>query len=99
MSNELIMQTVTTKIKTGDTVLHRPSGEHWLVAGVDGDRLMWCGWPEGSANLSDCELINSCDAASELSMLHELADMSSPDMRRRFAIRRLTEIGDSNAQG
>lgn len=36
-------------IDTGDTVKHKPTGEEWLVAGVKGDRLMWCGWPEGWA--------------------------------------------------
>ena len=34
-------------IDTGDTVKHGPTGETWVVAYVQGDRLAWCGWPEG----------------------------------------------------
>lgn len=47
-------------IRCGDTVLHRPSGEKWVVAAADPERdeIMWCGWPEGVAKLSDCELID-----------------------------------------
>jgi hypothetical protein len=46
-------------IRCGDVVLHRPSGEEWIVAAADpeSDALMWCGWPEGVAKLSDCELL------------------------------------------
>jgi len=46
-----------TAIDTGDTVYHTPTGEKWIVAYVRGDRLAWCGWPEGEAALSDCTLI------------------------------------------
>ena len=47
-------------IRTGDTVYHQPSGETWVVAYVDEDRLAWCGWPEGEARLEDCELHRAC---------------------------------------
>lgn len=43
-------------MRTGDHVLHKPSGETWVVAFVDGDDLAWCGWPNGLARTSDCEL-------------------------------------------
>lgn len=80
-------------MKTGDIVLHKPTGEQWLVAGVENGYVMWCGWPEGRAPMSDCELIESVDSDAELSLLRTLAAMSSPDMRRSFAQRRLAEIG------
>ena len=47
-------------IRTGDTVLHKPSGEKWLVAYVQGEYLAWCGGPEGEAKLADCELGRAC---------------------------------------
>lgn len=46
-------------IRTGDRVLHRPTGERWVVAWADPstDDLHWCGWPPGLARLSDCERV------------------------------------------
>ena len=48
-----------TDIKPGDHVLHKPSGETWVVAYADPARneIAWCGWPEGAAKISDCELV------------------------------------------
>ncbi|HYE57249.1 MAG TPA: hypothetical protein VD948_02040 [Rhodothermales bacterium] len=45
--------------RCGDTVLHRPSGERWVVAYADPetDTLSWAGRPNGRAKLSDCELV------------------------------------------
>ncbi len=43
--------------RCGDVVRHIPSGEEWLVAWAEGDRLAWAGWPDGTAALSDCEVI------------------------------------------
>lgn len=48
--------------RIGDTVKHRPSGETWLVAAVDGDSLYPAGWPESCARTADCELV---EAASD----------------------------------
>ncbi len=47
------------RINCGDHVLHRPSGEKMVVAAADHgeDMLMWCGWPEGSAKISDCDVV------------------------------------------
>lgn len=65
-----------TKIRTGDSVFHRPTGERWLVAYVDEDRdrIAWCGWPEGEALLSDCELEKSCSDKEHLKLLNHLAE-------------------------
>lgn len=43
--------------RCGDCVLHRPSGEEWLVAFCEGDELAWAGWPDGRARASDCDLV------------------------------------------
>lgn len=47
-------------VKPGDTVLHRPSGERWVVAAVsdDGTELVCCGWPETIAKQADCEVVH-----------------------------------------
>ena len=57
-------------MRTGDTVKHLPSGETWVVAWADHVRgeIGWCGWPEGMAKITDCELLESAsdDEAREL---------------------------------
>lgn len=48
------------RIKPNDVVLHKPSGEKWVVAGVNyGEgRLIPKGYPFPSlANIADCELL------------------------------------------
>ena len=64
------------KIRTGDHVAHGPTGETWVVAHVDGDRLAWCGWPSGEAMLEDCVLIRRSTDDEHLSLLQELAKSS-----------------------
>jgi len=46
------------EIHAGDYAHHEPSGEEWVVLGVDakGDRLCAMGWPNSIARLSDCRL-------------------------------------------
>lgn len=81
-------------MKTGDTVLHKPTGETWLVAYTDdaNNRLAWCGWPQGLAKLSDCELIVECSAEESAALIRELAGMSSGnDPRKHWAMRRIAE--------
>lgn len=49
-------------IRSGDLVLHKPTGEEWVVAGVNREqnRLIPCGYPFPSmAKLDDCELTES----------------------------------------
>ncbi len=55
-------------IRCGDTVYHKPTKETWIVAYADYDHneLAWCGWPEGFAKLSDCELKESCSDEEHL---------------------------------
>lgn len=79
-------------IKTGDTVMHKPTGEEWLVAGVDNGQLMWCGWPEGSVPVEDCELVKSTSDEDSIEWLRILAAMTGPDMRKRYAIRMLEKM-------
>lgn len=51
-----------TEIKPNDVVLHKPSGEKWVVAGVNAydGKLIPKGYPFPSvANIADCELIEA----------------------------------------
>ena len=76
---------MTTNIDTGDTVLHRPSNERWVVAYVEGDRLAWCGWPDGTADLSDCVLLRKTSPEQRLALLHEMARSVNDGPRRTHA--------------
>lgn len=76
-------------IDTGDHVKHGPTGETWVVAFVDGDRLFWCGWPEGSALLSDCELTKKATAADRHKLL--LSMRGGEGVRARYAERVLSD--------
>lgn len=74
------------QIDTGDTVFHVLSGETWVVACVEDDHLSWVGWPEGRANLADCQLIKKASDEEKHKLLVELANMNSPnDHRARYA--------------
>ncbi len=77
-------------IDTGDQVTHTPSGETWIVAFVDHDRLWWCGWPEGTAALADCVLVQKASAAERHNLLVAMA--KSDGARARYAQRQLEEI-------
>lgn len=82
----------TMEIDTGDTVFHRPTGETWEVACVEDDRLSWCGWPEGSAHLSDCELIEKATPDARMALLHGWAKVGNThDHRTQYARARLDE--------
>jgi hypothetical protein len=65
--------------RAGDVVRHRPTGETWTVAYVDGDRLAWCGWPPGEALLADCDLVERCTEEEHVSVLLACARGISDD--------------------
>ena len=73
------------EIDTGDVVTHCPSGEEWLVAYVDGERLAWCGWPSGTALRSDCVLTRKATQEQRDELLEHMAAMDIDDPRRRYA--------------
>ena len=77
-------------MRTGDTVKHRPTGETWTVAYVDGDRLAPCGWPNCEALVSDCDLIEACSDEEHRDILDRCAEIREPhDKRGRMARRAL----------
>lgn len=78
-------------IQTGDTVLHKPTGETWLVAYERDGRLAWCGWPEGEAKTEDCELLEKGTPEGRQSLLKDMAAMRGDDARRRYAVYQLEQ--------
>lgn len=90
MSNEHSLEIITNYIpRCGDTVFHKPTGERWIVAYADAERdeLAWCGWPEGLAKLSDCEVVEKCSDASHQSTV--LMWKKSSDGPRRERVKRM----------
>lgn len=83
-------------IDTGDTVLHGPTGEQWLVAYVRDDRLAWVGWPEGEAQLADCTLLTKATPEERRRLLHEMA-ASKSGRRSRYAAYTLAEEARTDA--
>jgi hypothetical protein len=76
-------------IDTADTVVHGPSGERWLVAYVRGEYVAWCGWPQGEAKLTDCELVKKATTDEREKLLREMAGMNDEgDPRCRYASRK-----------
>lgn len=73
--------------KPGDHVLHRPSGETWVVAVAVPDRnqLIACGWPLSIERLSDCEVLSECSIKESRELAMELAKPSmGTDLRRTW---------------
>ncbi len=87
------MTTATEKIKAGDTILHRPSGEKWLVAATRRDELVCYGWPESIAKLDDCDLIESCTDEEHIAVLMEVS-RSRTSVRSNWAYHALAERPD-----
>jgi hypothetical protein len=78
-------------VRTGDHVLHAPTGETWVVAGVwpEDDRMSWCGWPEGYAKMSDCWVVKQATDEEHRALLERMAQMTGNDHRARYAKRML----------
>lgn len=62
-------------MRANDFVLHIPSGEEWVVCGVNYEQgyLIPCGYPFPSmARISDCELIESRNKPQDEDMINAL---------------------------
>lgn len=60
MNHPTAEEKLTTAIMPNDTVRHRPSGEEWVVCGVNYEKgdLIPCGYPFPSiARIEDCDLV------------------------------------------
>ena len=87
---------------TGDKVLHRPSGEEWLVGVVDGEYLYPLGWPPGRALVADCELLRKASGEDRLMWLRDMAQPRNMqwwrDDRHRIAVRILADMPNAQVQ-
>ena len=63
-------------VRCGDHVYHRPTGEDWLVAYVDGNYLAPCGWPPGEAKVADCTVVYRCTDEEHVSLLEDCAKLT-----------------------
>lgn len=82
-----------TQIRCGDHVRHIPSGQVWVVAYVDGDRLAWCGWPAGEAPLANFKRVKECSDADHRHMLKQCAASDGKRQRRAAdALKALDEV-------
>lgn len=85
-----------SNIDTADHVRHKPSGETWVVAYVRGDRLAWCGWPQGEAALADCTMLKKATQPEREKLLREIANSSGNDIRVAYARDRLANPEPAN---
>jgi len=85
-------------MRTGDTVLHRPSGERWMVACAheDRDQVYWMGWPPGCAKISDCDLLLSATDEECRGFLQAIAEIRDSDHRGACAQRTLAALEGTN---
>lgn len=76
--------------RAGDTVLHRPSNETWVLA-CDQDRawVLPAGWPESLAKAEECELLDAASDADRLEMLIRVSGCSPSSYRTALATRQL----------
>lgn len=59
-------------MRTGDEVLHLPTGEAWVVRFDDGKHLSWFGWPPGRALTEDCVLLVPATDAEHRDLLKQM---------------------------
>lgn len=69
-------------MRCGDHVHHKPTGEDWVVAYVDGEYLGMWGWPAGEAKVVDCTLTKSCTDAEHLKWLQDGAKAEGKSGRK-----------------
>lgn len=79
----------SVQIDTGDAVLHRPSGETWLVAYVRNGYVCCCGWPESLAKVEDCELTRKATPEKRMELLEKMK--TTEGSRGAYARQRLAE--------
>ena len=72
------------QIGTADHVHHVPSGETWLVAFVEDNELVPCGFPLSYAKLADCKLIYKATPEERHQLLVQMSE-NNKDQRGRYA--------------
>jgi hypothetical protein len=77
-------------VRTGDIVLHAPSGEEWLVAWADPETgyMAPCGWPTCQARIEDCRLIKAATDDEADKLIVELSSSGRTDAHKAAEIHR-----------
>lgn len=74
------------EITTADHVLHKPSGETWVVAYVKDGWLVACGWPKTRVPVQDCSLVYKATDIEYSQLLYQLArSKNTLDTRVQYA--------------
>lgn len=71
--------------RTGDSILHKPTGETWICAWADPDTgyLSWLGWPpNGQALITDCKLVRAATDEEHRKALRDLKGSARRDVGR-----------------
>lgn len=83
-------------LRCADHVLHRPTGEKWLLAcDEQNGEIICCGWPETFARASDCDLLKAATDEERLELLREVAKPGRSDTRASRARYQLDLAGDA----
>ncbi len=61
-----------SKIRAGATVLHKPSGETWVVYIMRGNTVIAADYPQRVASVEDCELIQGVSDEDHIAFLYEI---------------------------
>jgi len=79
------------KIRCSDAVIHKPTGEKWLVAYADYEtgELSWSGWPEGRARIEDCEIVRIATDEQHRKHVTEWLSKDGDNDHRQRAVSRL----------
>lgn len=75
--------------RTGDSILHKPSGETWVCAWADPETgyLSWLGWPpNGEALIADCELVRAATDEEHRRSLGDLKHSARRDAGRALRL-------------
>ncbi|MGU3668616.1 hypothetical protein ACLBX9_30915 [Methylobacterium sp. A49B] len=62
----------TPPFRTGDSILHKPSGDTWVWADPATGYLSWLGWPPGEAKISDFKLAKAATDEEHRERLRDL---------------------------
>ena len=78
----------TPPFRTGDSILHKPSGEAWVCAWADPGTgyLSWLGWPPGEAEISDFDLVKAVSDAEHVQWLRDLKNSKRSDVLRALRL-------------
>ena len=71
--------------RTGDSVLHRPTGEKWF-AWADENEAICCGWPETMVLAPDCEPIRAATDEQHWKLVEETRNPARSRQQRCFAL-------------